>query len=109
MKKKAIQGVYVVFLIGYLVLVGLLIQSWGANEAELDLRKAAQKGDLAQVKSLIAAGVDVNAKEKYGNTAPMAASQSGHVEVVRALLAAKADMNAKDESGKTGTASAVSG
>jgi ankyrin repeat protein len=101
MKKKAIQGVYVVFLIGCMVLVGLLTPSWGANKAEDDLINAAKNGDLALVKSLIAAGVDMNAKNNVGYTALIFASQQGHVEVVRALLAAKADMNAKDNDDMT--------
>jgi serine/threonine-protein phosphatase 6 regulatory ankyrin repeat subunit B len=99
MKKKAMQVVYIAFLIGCLVLVGLLTLSWGANEAELDLIKAAQKGDLAQVKSLIAAGVNVNVM--VGDTALMTASEEGDVKVVQALLAAKADVNAKNIIGFT--------
>jgi serine/threonine-protein phosphatase 6 regulatory ankyrin repeat subunit B len=44
---------------------------------------------------LLAAGADVNAKDKDGVTALMWASQGGHITVVQALLAAKADVNAK--------------
>jgi hypothetical protein len=84
------------------VLVGLLTPSWGANKAEEDhLIYAAQGGDLGQVKSLIAAGVDVNAKDNLGYTALIYASLNGHVEVVQALLAAKADVNAKENLGNT--------
>jgi serine/threonine-protein phosphatase 6 regulatory ankyrin repeat subunit B len=67
----------------------------------MDLINAAQKGDLAQVKSLITAGVDVNAKNDRGFTALMGASQDDDVEVVQALVAAKADVNAKDNYGLT--------
>jgi ankyrin repeat protein len=90
MKKKAIQGIYVVFLIGCLMLVGLLTPSWGANKAEEDLINAAGKGDLAQIKSLIAAGVDVNAKNNDGYTALTLASKHGNDEVVKLLRQAGA-------------------
>ena len=43
MKKKAIHGVYVVFLIWCMVLVGLFRPCWGANNAELNLVNAARK------------------------------------------------------------------
>ena len=56
---------------------------------------AASKGDLPRVKTLLAAGSDVNAKASDGSTALMMASFNGHLEVVRALLDAKADVNTK--------------
>jgi ankyrin repeat protein len=98
MKKKTIQRVQVVFLIGCLVLGGLSAPSWGAEGGLLD---AAGAGDLARVKSLIAAKADVNAKDEYGLTALILASMGGHLDVVRALLAAKADVNAKSNHGGT--------
>ncbi len=98
MKKKTIQGVQVVFLTGCLVLGGFSASSWAA---EANLIDAASAGDLARVRSLLAAGSDVNAKDKDGVTALMKASQSGRIEVVRALLEAKANVNAKLKNGST--------
>ena len=106
MKKKIIQRMHVIFLIGFLMLGGLSAPSWGA---EGDLRDAAYKGDLARVKSLIAAKTDVNAQHKAGGTALMWASVGGHVEVVRTLLAAKADVNAKNNDGRTALMEASKG
>ena len=60
-----------------------------------ELTDAATKGDLVLVRALLAAGVDVNAPDKYGSVALIGASAQGHLEVVRALLAAGADVNAK--------------
>jgi hypothetical protein len=87
MKKKMIRRVDVVFLIGCLVLGGLSALSWGA---EGDLIDAAYNGDLARVKSLIAAKADVNAKTTGGYTALLIASERGYVEVVKLLKQAGA-------------------
>jgi ankyrin repeat protein len=80
----------------------------GINE---DLVEAARRGDLPEVKSLLAKGADVNAKIKVGGrlnipkeattTALKAASFGGHREVVEELLDNGADVNAKDYKGYT--------
>jgi ankyrin repeat protein len=72
------------------VLVGLLTPSWGANKAEKDLFMAAIRCNLAQVKSLIAAGVNLNAKDDAHFTAVMYALRSDHLEVVNLLRQAEA-------------------
>jgi ankyrin repeat protein len=88
---------------GHTEVVKLLRETGSKGFGEEDLYKAASEGNLARVKSLIAAKVNVNAKNKDGLTALMWASNEayGHVEVVRALLAAKADVNAKNNDGET--------
>ena len=62
---------------------------------------AAQSGLVDAVKKHLAAGVDVNAKNKGGYTALHLASKKGHVEVAEVLLEAKADIAAASKSGKT--------
>ena len=57
---------------------------------------AAEKGDLDQVRRLIAAKADVQARDGRGRTALLAATHGNHVEVAHALIAAGADVNAKD-------------
>ncbi len=52
---------------------------------------AARKGDLEQVKGLIAAGVPVDVRDDDWETALIASAKNGHVEVVRVLLSAGAD------------------
>jgi hypothetical protein len=69
----------------------------GAAEDPGDaLRRAASAGDLAKVKELLAAGVDVNAANAYGGTALAFAADKGHAAVVDLLLERGADINAKD-------------
>ena len=60
------------------------------------LRRAASAGDVAKVKELLAAGVDVNAANSYGGTALAFAADKGQAAVVDVLLEHGADVNAKD-------------
>ena len=60
------------------------------------LRRAASVGDVAKVKELLAAGVDVNAANTYGGTALSFACDKGHTAVVNLLLEHGADANTKD-------------
>jgi len=62
---------------------------------------AAQSGLVDAVKTHLAAGVDVNAKNKGGYTALHLAAKKGHVEVAKVLLEAKADIGLVSKSGKT--------
>jgi hypothetical protein len=57
---------------------------------------AARKGDVATVKQLLDAGIDVNTKFRYGVTALMYACDHGHLDVVKTLLDSGADPNVKD-------------
>jgi ankyrin repeat protein len=61
----------------------------------LALARAAEQGDAAAVKRLIAAGADVNARDG-GSTPLIYAARSGDTGVVGALLDAGADANARD-------------
>jgi ankyrin repeat protein len=62
------------------------------SEMDVDLRVAAQKGDVAALRSLLAAGADVNAATPYDQQTPLTAAIMGsHTEAVRVLLAAGAD------------------
>ena len=70
----------------------------GVNE---DLIKAAQRGDLAEVKRLISEGADVNAKNEKGSPALMYACEKGHTAVVKELLAKGADVNFVHKNGFT--------
>ncbi|MEM9407909.1 MAG: PQQ-binding-like beta-propeller repeat protein [Acidobacteriota bacterium] len=70
--------------------------SLAAQEREERFFDAARRGELAAVKQLLDAGVDVDAKTRYGATALSFAAEKGHVEVVQALLEAGADTNVRD-------------
>jgi hypothetical protein len=64
------------------------------------LCRAADDGNLAAVRSLLAEGASVNV-ETDGETPLAEAAHGGHLEIVRALLDAGADINAVDLHGMT--------
>lgn len=67
-------------------------QSEESSGPGVDLRLAAQRGDVAEVRRLLGRGVDVNARTPYdGETALTAAVLTGETEAVRILLGAGAD------------------
>jgi ankyrin repeat protein len=55
--------------------------------------RAVTHGDVEGVRELLAAGVDVDARNRYGQTALMLGAQRGHLEIVEALVEAGADLN----------------
>jgi ankyrin repeat protein len=74
-----------------------------------ELRLASSEGNTERVRTLIAAGHDVNARDRrHGTTALKAAAGRGRAETVRALLAAGADVRAS-KAGSTALDVAVEG
>jgi ankyrin repeat protein len=63
---------------------------------------AASKRDATEKATLLlAAGVNVNAKDDHGNSALLAASRAGNMEAVTLLVAAGANVNSADAHGYT--------
>lgn len=54
---------------------------------------AIKRGDVQMVLDLLGRGSDVNARDRYGQTALMLAAHAGHREVVETLIAHRADLN----------------
>ena len=83
-----------------------LLRSAGADEkgaATAAFLDAAQVCDIEKIKSLLAAGVDVNVRGRGGETALMSAVESGGADafkVVKLLLSAGADVAAVDGEGE---------
>ena len=97
-----------IILLLFAVLIGLAalktgkpFQDTARVRVNEDLRQAVSRGDLPEVKRLIAKGAEVNAKGKYGSTPLMHASMNGDREVVQELLSKGAEVNAKDNNGQT--------
>lgn len=101
------KKISVLFVLAFLLFLVLAAEIMAA-ELEDKLREAAQKGDVAAVKTLLDMGANVNARSgSYGETALMGAIE--YIDVVRVLLDRGADVNAKSNSGNTALMSAVYG
>ncbi len=72
-----------------------------ANAQPTDLVQASKRGDTAQVKGLLASGVNVNMRDSGGRTALHEAAATENVELFKLLIAAGADIRAKDNNGVT--------
>ena len=75
-----------------------------AKAPEISIHDAAMKGNIEAVKQHLAAGWDVNAKNKSGYTALHHAKTK---EIVELLIAKGADINAKADYGETPLYSAI--
>lgn len=82
----------------FILLVSTVVYAQDLNQ---QLIAAAEEGNVAAVRELLANGADVNAKDKNGVTALMCAAWEGNLKVVEILLANGADVNAKDKYGGT--------
>jgi ankyrin repeat protein len=54
---------------------------------------ATRQGDVEQVRHLLETGADINARDRYGQTALMNAARKGQVELVRLLVERGAALN----------------
>ena len=72
-----------------------------------ELFAAAQSGDAAKIKELLAAGSDHAAINEMGETALMQAAHVGHVDAVKVLIAAGANVKTKSPQGWTALAKAA--
>jgi ankyrin repeat protein/Flp pilus assembly protein TadD len=69
------------------------------EQGRTTLMRAAAQGRADLIPSLIAAGVDVNARDKEGNSALYFAAGNGRIDAVEALLKAGANVNSADNTG----------
>jgi len=92
-KRPSLQAVIVLLLAALLAVpIGCVLTSPARKETAIEpgekptkllqLHQAAANGDIEQVKSLIAKGVDINARDKEGRTALTLAKEKEHKEIV---------------------------
>ena len=72
-----------------------------AKAPDISIHQAAEDGHIESVKQHLAAGTDVDVKNKYGVTPLHRAALVGNKETVELLIAKGADVNAKFASGAT--------
>ncbi len=63
---------------------------------ESQLREAAERGNAAQVKTLLDQGANIEARDKQGRTPLLLATHGNRIEAAAVLIEAGADVNAKD-------------
>ncbi len=80
------------------------------REMQEELRRAAETGDIARVRTLLALGVDAQATDKGGKTALINAAWRGYEKVVEVMLEFGSDPDFTDQNGLSAlTWSAVNG
>jgi ankyrin repeat protein len=84
-----------------LLSVGALLGSTVRAAADSPIADAARRGDLAEVRALIASNEDVNATSGDGSTALLWAAYNFDIEMARALLAAGATLDSPNNYGVT--------
>lgn len=65
-----------------------------------DIFKAAEIGNISQVRACLANGVDVNSMNERGETALMVASRNDHKELVKFLMWRNSDLRRENYDGK---------
>lgn len=65
------------------------------------LHQAASRGDAAEIDRLVAAGADVDARDRWGNTPLHRAAAGGRLLAARRLLDAGADLDSRNDDGET--------
>ena len=84
---------------GMLAALGMVMLLSASSFAESPVADAAMKGNLDEVRALLASGADVNAPQGDGMTALHWAAENGRVEIVKTLLFAGAFPDAATRNG----------
>ena len=79
----------------------LLAIATSAAANNRDFERAAKRGNVPALQSMLAAGVPVDTRLDIGRTALMAAAVSGRTQAMELLLRADADIDAVDNNGST--------
>ena len=79
----------------------VLLVGCGPPVPDISIYDAVEDGNIEVVKQHLAAGTDVNSKDKDGWTPLHEAASEGHNKIVELLVAKGADVNSKDDDGET--------
>ena len=94
---------YLITTIAAVVLVGC-----GPSVPDISIYSATEKGNIEAVKQHLAAGTDVNTKDKIGFSPLHWAVRKGQKEIVELLIAKGANVNAQNKIGMTALHGAAS-
>jgi ankyrin repeat protein len=79
---------------------GWYLSHGNSGDQRHPLEKAAQEGNLPEVKRLLASGTDPNDQGAFGSPLNAAASHPNNVEIIQLLLSAGANPNGRGEQGQ---------
>jgi len=82
-------------------IAGVLLAGCGPPVPDISIYDAVEDGNIEVVKQHLAAGTDVNSKDKDGWTSLHEAASEGHNKIVELLIAKGADVNVKNDDGET--------
>ena len=78
------------------VLAAIAAAPWAVGAQQAVLVEAADRGDMAAVRRLLANGVPIEQRDARQRTAVLAAAQGRHADTARYLIGRGADVNAQD-------------
>ena len=90
-----------------ITIAAVLLAGCGPPVPDISIYDAVEDGNIEVVKQHLAAGTDVNSKDKDGWTPLHEAASEGHNKIIELLVAKGADVNAKDDDGETPVDAAV--
>lgn len=83
--------------VAFAMLASVVVPTLAADERTREFLLAARSGDVAKVRSMLEAGVSVDAADDWGTTGLALAAKQGQLDVIRLLLEKGADANAQEE------------
>jgi len=89
-------------------IAAVLLVGCGPPVPDISIYDAVEDGNIEVVKQHLAAGTDVNSKDKDGWTPLHEAASEGHNKIIELLVAKGADVNAKGADGETPVDAAAS-
>jgi ankyrin repeat protein len=81
------------------IVAAVLVVGCGPKAPDISIHEAIFDGNIEAVKQHLAAGTDVNAKDKSGRTPLYSAVEEGRKKMVELLIARGANVNAKSKYG----------
>ena len=91
-----------------ITITAVLLVGCGPSVPDISIHSAAKKGNIEAVKQHLAAGTDVNTKDKIDFSPLHYAAYRGNKEVVELLIAEGANVNAQNKIGMTALHGAAS-
>ena len=83
------------------IIAALVLVGCGPSVPDISIHSATEKGNIEAVKQHLAAGTDVNTKDKIGFSPLHWAVSKGQKEIVELLIAKGANVNAQNKIGMT--------